>query len=92
MKNPALLLITFKQMRKSKKQYTPRINVRIVIISVHPLPQHIEIKHLNLSPTSLSLQIDLQKVYPVPKCFVTLGVSFVYLLTMFCAIKKTIQR
>jgi len=61
-----------------------------VINLVHPTQQHIDKKHFNMSPNFLSLQIDLKKVYPVPECFVRLGVSFVCLLTISCAIKKTI--
>ena len=60
-----------------------------------PFTQHHNIltkKHFNLSSTSLSLQIDLQKVYPVPECFVRRGVSVVKLLTMSSAIKQTIKK
>ena len=60
-----------------------------------PFTQHHNIltkKHFNLSSTSLSLQIDLQKEYPVPECFVRRGVSVVKLLTMSSAIKQTIKK
>jgi hypothetical protein len=45
-----------------------------------------------MSPNFLSLQIDLQKVYPVPECFVSRGVSSVYLLAMGSAIKENIEK
>jgi hypothetical protein len=73
------------------KQYTWHINYLCVLIYYFRSPNtttYWQKKHFNLSSTSLSLQIDLQKVYPVPECCVSRGVSSVYLLTMGSAIKK----